>query len=97
LSLRVDQPTTIQLGIKEIAAGGAPVRWSAANVPGLTLSTDGGVLTPPTSRGCSSPAAVTQSLTVDASTAGSFSVQVQMQTATGTALPPVVLDLVASS
>jgi predicted alpha-1,2-mannosidase len=97
LSLRVDQPATIQLGIKEIAAGGDPVHWSAANVPGLTLSTDSGVLTPATSGGCSSPAAVTQSLTVDASTAGSFSVQVQMETVTGTALPPVVLDLVASS
>jgi hypothetical protein len=47
--------------------------------------------------GCASPKAQTQALTVDASAAGSFTVVVDMETIDGTTLPPVVLDLVAST
>ncbi len=96
MSLHVGQPATIQLGIKEIAAGGPAVRWSAGTVRGLTLSAESGVLTPPPSSGCSSPGPVMQPLTVAASAPGSFSVVMRLETVTGITLPPVVLDFVAS-
>lgn len=98
LSLHVGQPATVQLGIKQITAGGAAVHWTATSADGLTLSASSGTFPPsPASAtaACASPQAQTQSLTVDASAAGSFTVVVDMETTTGTALPPVVLDLVA--
>jgi predicted alpha-1,2-mannosidase len=99
-SLRVGQPATVQLGIKRITAGGASVRWSVAPVGGLVLSSQSGTfaVSPGTgTTGCASPKAQTQALTVDASAAGSFTVVVDMETIDGTTLPPVVLDLVAST
>jgi predicted alpha-1,2-mannosidase len=97
-TLRVGQPSAIQIGVKEISAGGAPVTWSAAAVGGLTLSADSGVLTlPAAAAGCASPRGVTQTLTVEATAPGSFSLVVRLETAAGTALPPVVMDMKASS
>jgi predicted alpha-1,2-mannosidase len=96
-SLHVGQATTIQLGVKEIAAGGAAVRWNATPVAGVTLSAAAGVLTPRPSTGCGAPPPVAQSVTVDASVPGSFSLVVSMQTTTGAVLPPVVIDLTVSS
>jgi predicted alpha-1,2-mannosidase len=103
VTLAVGRPTTIQLGIKDVQAGSAPVTWSAAPSGGLTLSTTSGTFSAaggPTavssgSGHCSSPAPVTQSLTVDASAAGSFTVAVDMRSGS-VVLPPVVLDVVAS-
>jgi hypothetical protein len=100
LSLHVGQPVTVQLGIKEIAAGGPSVRWTATSAGGVTLSASSGIFpasTATTGAGCGSPKAQTQSLTVDASAAGSFTVVVDMETSTAVALAPVVLDLVAST
>ncbi len=97
MSLHVGQPTTLQLGVREITSGGAPVRWTATTDAGLTLSAASGVLTPPHSEGCSSAGEVTQPVTVDASVAGSFTVVVHLMTMTGTVLAPVVLDVAASS
>ncbi|HXQ76235.1 MAG TPA: GH92 family glycosyl hydrolase [Acidimicrobiales bacterium] len=96
MSLRVGQPATLQVGVEEIAPGGTAVRWSVA-AGGLTLSADSGVLSPPRTTGCTGPGDATQSVTVEASVAGSFRVVVRMQTAAGMSLAPVVLDLVASS
>jgi hypothetical protein len=96
MALRVGQSATIQLGIQEIAAGGPAMHWSAATIPGLTLSAESGVLTPSPSSGCSSPGAVTEPLTVGASATGSFTLVVHLQTATGITLPTVVFDVVAS-
>ena len=65
----------------------------------MTLSASAGTFAPapgqPTS--CASPPPQTQSLTVEAAAPGSYSVVVEMRTATGTPLPPVVLDLVATA
>jgi len=98
MPLHVGQPATIQLGLKEIAAGSPPVRWSTTGASGLTLSAENGVFAAsPASGTCSSPKAVVQPLTVEASAPGSFSVVVKLQTTTGTALPPVVVDFVAST
>ncbi len=105
MSLRVGQPATFQLGVREIAAPGVSVRWSVESIGGLALSQQSGVFAvgaPGSSGGagsgsCPSPGSKAQSLTVDAATAGSFTLVVHMQTITGTALPPVVLDLTASN
>jgi hypothetical protein len=48
------------------------------------------------SAGCPGAASVTQSITVDAATAGRFTVVVQLQSA-GTTVPPVVVNFVASN
>jgi hypothetical protein len=100
LSVHVGQPATLQLGIKQITAGGASVRWTATSGGGLTLSATSGTFTASPGAapaGCASPPAPTQTLTVDAAVAGPFTVVVDMQTSTGIALPPVVLDVVASA
>jgi len=94
ITMHVGQSSTLQLGIKAITAGGEAVRWSAVPVRGLALSAGSGVFPPSRSATCSSPGAVTQSITLDASVAGSFSLVVHMQTVNGTTLPPVVVDLV---
>jgi hypothetical protein len=97
MSLKVGQPTTIELGIKDISPGSPAVHWSAASVNGLTLSASSGAFAAAArSGGCSSPKAQTQTLTVDAASPGSFRIAITMQTTTGTMLPPVVLDLTAS-
>ncbi|HXR54708.1 MAG TPA: hypothetical protein VN793_06640, partial [Acidimicrobiales bacterium] len=106
-SLRVGQPATITLGAAEIVGGSTSIRWSADSVSGLTLSAPGGVFAPggattpssnPSSNGtCPSPASETQSLTVDATRAGTFTLVVHLEDTTGTALPPVVLELTASN
>jgi hypothetical protein len=96
-TLHVGQPSTIEIGVKEISGGGTPVRWSAAAVSGLTLSADSGVLTPPAAVGCASPPGVTQALTVEATGPGTFPLVVNLKTANGTALAPVVLDVKASN
>ncbi len=98
MTLVVGRPATFQLAVKDIAAGGPAVRWSTAGANGLTLSARDGVFAASSgSGGCASPRPVTQTLTVEASAPGSFSVVVDMQTVTGTALAPVVVDLVASN
>ena len=103
MALHVGQPATIQLGVKEIGTGTAPVQWSTAGVSGLTLSARSGAFTGGTgaasdSAGCSGAETQpqTQSITVDAARAGRFTVVVQLESA-GTTLPPVVMDLVASN
>jgi predicted alpha-1,2-mannosidase len=102
LTLSVGTPTTLQLGVKAVAAGLPPVHWSAAATGGLTLSATNGTIAsgPSASTGaaslhCSVPAPVTQSITVEAPTAGSFTLTVHMESGT-VSLPPVVLDVVAS-
>ena len=98
MALAVGRPTTFQLGVKQVAAGGPAVHWSTAGASGLTLSASDGVFAGSgDSGGCANPKAVTQTLTAEASAPGSFRLVVDMQTATGAALPPVVVDLVASN
>ena len=105
-TLQVGRPATITLGVAEIVGGSTTVRWSAGAVSGLTLSAQSGVFaaggaspSPGTSTAgnCPSPGSDTQSLTVEANTAGTFTLVVHLESATGTALPPVVLDLTASN
>jgi putative alpha-1,2-mannosidase len=98
ITLPVGRPVAIELGLKDVEAGSPAVQWSATGIGGLTLSAESGTFAavPGTAR-CSSPAPETQSLTVDASEAGSFTVVVHLETATGDALAPVVLDFVAST
>jgi predicted alpha-1,2-mannosidase len=103
LSVPVGRPATVELGIRDVLAPDTTVHWSAGSARGLTLSPPSGTLavSGPSSTGCSgAPPATqpqTQALTVEASTPGSFTVTVEMETAGGAALPPVVLDLVAST
>jgi hypothetical protein len=103
MGLQVGHPATIQLGVKEIGSGTAPVLWTTAGTSGLTLSARSGAFTAGSGdtsapAGCSGAAAQsqTQAITVEASRAGRFTVVVQLQSA-GTTLPPVVMDLVASN
>jgi hypothetical protein len=96
--LSVGRPVTIELGVKDIEPGSPAVRWSATASEGVSLSAPSGAFAgSPPSGGCASPTAETQSLTVEADTPGSFTVAVTMATSTGTALPPVVLDVTATT
>jgi predicted alpha-1,2-mannosidase len=98
LTITVGHPTTIQIGLKNIAAGTPPVRWSTAGASGLTLSaTSGQFASAPSTKRCASPAPQTQVLTITATAAGSYSVVVDLHTTAGAALPPVVVDVVASA
>jgi hypothetical protein len=106
LTMRVGQPTTVQLGAEPAGPGASTVNWSATT-RGLAVSPTNGslLLTPPRlpseghgSSGCTasssstSPAA-TQTLTVDAATPGQFVLDIGLKTSDGTTLPPVVLDI----
>jgi hypothetical protein len=99
VSVEVGRPVTVALGIRDVPGADPTVHWSARSVDGLTLSPASGTLgvSGPGSARCSGAQAPTQTLTVEASRPGSFTVAVEMETAGGTALPPVVVDLVASS
>jgi hypothetical protein len=103
LTVPVGTPTTLQLGVKAVAIGSPPVHWSAVATGGLTLSATTGSIesgrseaTGAPSLHCGVPAPMTQSITVEAPTAGSFTVSVHMESGTVT-VPPVVVDVVASS
>jgi predicted alpha-1,2-mannosidase len=103
MSVPVGTPTTLQLGTKVVAIGLPPVQWNATATGGLKLSTTSGTISSGASEAtgaaslhCGVPAPVAQSITVEAPTAGTFTVSVHLESGT-TALPPVVVDVVASS
>jgi len=88
---------TIQLGVQPAEAGAATVDWTATG-GGLTVTPDRGQFvvgpasgSPTTS--CSPSAPPTQSLSVSATAPGSYVLHVDLKTTTGTALPPVVVDV----
>ncbi len=99
-TVRVGQPTTIQLGAVPAAPGAVSIRWTAGGT-GLTVSPASGQLdiAPAPGRSarglsiCAPAAAASQALTVTAPAAGTYALDVHLQTAGGTALPPVVVDV----
>jgi predicted alpha-1,2-mannosidase len=101
VSLRAGQTTTIQLGIEPAGTGSSTVHWSAGS-SGLTMSPAGGlfVLANPAAQTggrslarCSLSAPATQTLTIGATTPGSYVLEVHLETTGGTALPPVAIDV----
>jgi predicted alpha-1,2-mannosidase len=99
----VAQPTTVQLGVAQAGSQATTVHWQVASVAGgPAVSPSSGTLTvaaptgaPGSPAHCGVPRPATQSLTVTAPAAGTSSVHVDLTTASGSQLPPVVLDVVA--
>ncbi len=103
-TVRVGQPTAIQLGAVPAEPGDVTVHWSAAG-GALDVAPAGGqlVIGPPSTApavGGNAPCvpgpAVSEPLTVTAPVAGSYVLDVHLQTAGGTPLPPVVVDIDAT-
>ena len=88
------QPATIQIGVASAGVQATTVRWRAVPDPsGLTVTPSSGTLTL-TPAGCSPPAPATQSLSITApsAAAGPASIRVNLSTADGLTLPPVVVS-----
>ena len=105
-TVRTGQPSAITFGVRSAQANGGAVRWRATTTGGLTLTPSSGVLpSSPTSEtgspvgagSCVNAAPVSRTLSVTAPVAGSGSIVFQLEAADGTALPPVVLNVSASS
>jgi len=89
------QPATIQIGAAAAGNRATTVHWQAAPGPsGLTVTPSSGTLTL-TPLGCTPPAPTMQSLsvTVPGTASGSTSLRINLSSAGGVTLPPVVLDL----
>jgi predicted alpha-1,2-mannosidase len=104
------QPTTVQLGAALAGTSSPTIQWSATGT-GLDVSPASGRLVldgPPAHSGrrgsaaCPAAAAApatapaSERLTLTAPTAGSYVLDIHLQTAGGTTLPPVVLDVDAT-
>jgi predicted alpha-1,2-mannosidase len=92
---------TLQLGVEPAEVGAATVDWTATGT-GLSVTPSQGhfVLGPATGHGstaCAPAAPPVQPLSVAAATPGTYVLHVAMKTTTGTALPPVVVDVEVAS
>jgi len=95
-ALAAGQTTTVELGAAAAQPGASVVHWSAAGA-GLSVTPSSGELE--VGGGCPSPATAspaTEDLTVGAPAPGSFALDISMQDANGTPLPPVVVDVQVS-
>ncbi len=89
------QPATLQIGVASAGVQATTVQWRAVpDTGGLTVTPSSGTLTL-TPAGCTPTAPATQSLSITASSAaaGSTSIRVNLSTANGLTLPPVVVDV----
>ena len=101
-SVAAGQPTTVQVGAALAVGQATSVRWQATSTPGgLAVSPSSGTLTlapaaagPGATAACGRPVRSTQPLTLTGATPGSYSLHVALTTASGVALPPVVLHVV---
>ncbi len=91
-TLTAGQPAPITLGLVPAGPSGATVHWQVAPIPGgVTVTPPSGTLT--VAGGCRPIMPSTQTLTVAAPVAGTASLRVNLSTAGGVGLPPVVVDL----
>ena len=89
------QPATLQIGVASAGVQATTVHWRAVpDTGGLTVTPSSGTLTL-TPAGCTPTAPATQSLSITApsAAAGSTSIRVNLSTANGLTLPPVVVDV----
>ena len=94
--LTVGTPATVQLGAAPAGVARTAVHWQLTSPPaGLTATPSSGTLQVAAS--CSGQTAEVQPVTVTALAAGSYALRFQLQTANGVSLPPVVLDVAATS
>jgi predicted alpha-1,2-mannosidase len=101
------EATTIRLGIAAASGRTTTVHWQAEPDPGgLTVSPSSGSLTVGRPEGvtghssqCGAPTPVTTALSVaaPASASGSSTIRITLHTASGVALPPVVVDVVTNN
>jgi predicted alpha-1,2-mannosidase len=100
-SLVVGQPASVQLGATSVGGKASSVQWQVASeANGLQVTPTSGTLTfdsteknPTSTATCGIPPHATQVLTVTAPAAGTYSLRVNLTTAAGTQLPPVVVDI----
>ncbi len=93
VALTAGQSTTLQLGAASANGQAVTVDWHVAALPaGVTVTPSAGTLT---SSSCGQPSPAPTSLHVTAATPGTYPVDITLQTASGTDLPPVVADVTA--
>jgi hypothetical protein len=91
----VGQPATIQLGIAAAGDQATGVSWQVAPAPaGLQTSPSSGTFS---ATACGGPRPDLQPLTVTATASGTYPLRIDLRTASGQALPPVVIDVTARS
>ena len=103
ITIPAGQTKTLELGIQPAAPGGLAVQWTSTGSPrGVTVSPSGGGLVLPGSSGnsghpglpsCTPSAPATQKLTIGATAPGSYLIDIHLETSTGTALPPVAVEV----
>jgi len=100
-SAAAGQPASVELGAASAGGEATTVHWQVTSLPiGLQVSPSSGTLSfaaasvgPGSATNCSRPSSAMQALTITAAAPGSYSVRVDLSTASGTQLPPVVLDV----
>jgi predicted alpha-1,2-mannosidase len=102
-TVRAGVPTTVAVGAVPAVSGAVTIRWSTTG-SGLAVDPAAGQLAIGPSTGstaagtttCTPGPAASQLVTVTAPVAGLYVLDIQLQTSTGTVLPPVVLDIDAT-
>ena len=97
--------TTVQLGAALAGTQATTVRWQASSNPsGLVVSPSSGTLTLAPPHGgpggpveCGQTTPTSQALSVTAPAAGAYALRIALTTTSGQALPPVVIDVEAST
>jgi predicted alpha-1,2-mannosidase len=92
LSVLAGGTATFRLGLDRQAPPGPAVTWTVQAPSGVTVSPDHGTFAAVTGR-CGPGTRASTPVSVDATTPGTVPVSVTLTTATGTVLPPVVLDV----
>jgi putative alpha-1,2-mannosidase len=100
VTVAAGRSVTLAIGVDWVAATGTPVVWRSTAPAGISVDPDHGVIAtaggPTVGAGtgtCAAPARETQDVTLAATAPGLHVVDISMQTADGTSLPPVVVHV----
>lgn len=100
LDVHVGEPSTFQIGLKQMAPRGPDVSWQATATGGVSLSASSGTFSSaglstvgglPAS--CPNPRAQTTDISATADAAGSGTIDVAMHASDGQTLPPLVFNV----
>jgi predicted alpha-1,2-mannosidase len=87
--------TTVELGVAAATSRAVSVTWQVEGAAGLTVAPSTGTMTLASTSAddCTPPKPVTVPISVTGGSPGTFALRLGLRTASGTALPPVVVDV----
>jgi len=112
IDVQVGIPATMGVGLQQVSIGSPGATWTAMGTAGITVTPASGVLGPINSASvasstndtsealtdsCTSPSALHQNVSVLATTVGNGLITFSLRSATGVALPPVVVSVTSKT